>query len=275
LSISFSLIYNATKIFHLAHAGVIIFAAYAFYGFSALLQLSFFISFLFAVVAAMCIGVFCEVMVYKKMRMRTGGSYISYMVASIGLYVIMQNMISFFWGDEPRIISNINLMKSFFFLGAYITGIQLLLVALLVCIFFCVSIFLKYTVTGKSIRAVSSNYELCNNFGIDSDKVTLVVFIIGSALAAFVGILYSIDTSLTPSFGFNLMLYGVVAMIIGGVGSTRGLLAGSFLVATAQHLAAFYLDTKWMDAVTYIILILFLIWKPLGFSGNRLKKVEV
>ena len=80
---------------------------------------------------------------------------------------------------------------------------------------------------------------------------------------------------MTPTFGFNLLLYGVVAMIIGGVGSTRGLIAGSLLVATAQHLAAYYIDTKWMNAVTYIILILFLIWKPLGFSGNRLKKVEV
>ena len=80
---------------------------------------------------------------------------------------------------------------------------------------------------------------------------------------------------MTPTFGFNLLLYGVVAMIIGGVGSTRGLIAGSLLVATAQHLSAYYIDTKWMDAVTYIILILFLIWKPLGFSGKQLKKVEL
>ena len=80
---------------------------------------------------------------------------------------------------------------------------------------------------------------------------------------------------MTPTLGFNLLLYGVVAMIIGGVGSTRGLVAGSLLVAATQHLAAYYIDTKWMDAVTYIILILFLIWKPLGFSGKLLKKVEV
>jgi branched-subunit amino acid ABC-type transport system permease component len=83
------------------------------------------------------------------------------------------------------------------------------------------------------------------------------------------------DTNMTPTFGFNLLLYGIVAIIIGGVGSTRGLIAGALLVATAQQLAAYYIDTKWMDAITYIILILFLIWKPLGFSGKRLKKVEV
>jgi branched-chain amino acid transport system permease protein len=83
------------------------------------------------------------------------------------------------------------------------------------------------------------------------------------------------DTNLTPTFGFSLLLYGVVAMIVGGLGSTRGLMAGALLVATAQHLAAYYIDTKWMNGVTYIILILFLIWRPLGFSGVRLRKVEI
>ena len=98
---------------------------------------------------------------------------------------------------------------------------------------------------------------------------------ISSALAAIAGILVALDVDMTPTFGFNYFLYGVVAMIIGGVGSYRGLIFGSLLLASAQHLAASYIDTKWMDAVAYMILILFLIWKPLGFSGMRLKKVDV
>jgi branched-chain amino acid transport system permease protein len=134
---------------------------------------------------------------------------------------------------------------------------------------------LQFTPVGKSIRAVSSNPQLCNIYGINSNRIILIAFGIGSALAAVAGILSAMDTNMTPTFGFNLLLYGLVAMIIGGVGSTRGLVAGALLVATAQHLAAYYIDTKWMDAVTYIILILFLIWKPLGFSGVRLRKVEI
>ncbi|MFH1320855.1 MAG: hypothetical protein ABII90_09420 [Bacteroidota bacterium] len=52
-------------------------------------------------------------------------------------------------------------------------------------------------------------------------------------------------------------------------------MGGALLLAAAQHLSAYYIDSKWMDAVAYVILILFLIWKPLGFSGKRLKKVEL
>ena len=75
--------------------------------------------------------------------------------------------------------------------------------------------------------------------------------------------------------GFNWLLYGVVAMIIGGVGSHWGLVGGALLLATAQHLAAYYIGSQWMDAVAYIILIVFLIARPLGFSGKRLKKIEI
>jgi branched-chain amino acid transport system permease protein len=75
--------------------------------------------------------------------------------------------------------------------------------------------------------------------------------------------------------GFHLLINGVIVMIIGGVGSIAGILGGALLLATAQHLAAYRLGSGWMDAVAFLILIGFLIWKPLGFSGRRLKKVEM
>ena len=198
-----------------------------------------------------------------------------FLIASIGLYVVLQNTISLYFGDDTKVINTAEITVGHQIFGAYITTVQIVTICVSLALFIGVNLFLHFTATGKSIRAVSSNPELCSIYGISSNKVVLIAFALGSTLAAVAGILSAMDTNMTPTFGFNLLLYGVVAMIVGGVGSTRGLLAGSLLVATAQHLAAFYLDTKWMDAVTYIILSLFLIWKPLGFSGKRLKKVEV
>jgi len=94
-------------------------------------------------------------------------------------------------------------------------------------------------------------------------------------LAAVASILIAFDTDMRPTMGFSWLLYGVVAMIIGGVGSNWGLVGGALLLATAQHLSAYYIGSQWMDAVAYIILILFLIARPLGFSGKRLKKIEI
>ncbi len=137
------------------------------------------------------------------------------------------------------------------------------------------TLFLNKTQIGLKIRAVSESDELATIFGINSNNIIFLSFIIGSALAAIAGILVAFDTDMTPTMGFNLLLYGIVAMIIGGVGSTWGLIGGSLLLATAQHLGAYYIDSKWMDAIAYIILIIFLIWRPFGFSGIRLKKIEI
>jgi branched-chain amino acid transport system permease protein len=271
IAISYSSIYYTTKFFHIAHAAVISLGAYFF---TNKFSISFLVSITLAIVVATLVGVACEVLVYRQMSKRNVPA-LAYLIASIGLYVMLQNCISLFFGDDTKIINTAEVTVGNQIFGAYITTIQIITVFVSIALFIAVNLFLHYTATGKSIRAVASNPELCNIYGISSNKIILIAFGIGSALAATAGILSAMDTNMTPTFGFNLFLYGVVAMIIGGVGSTRGLIAGALLVATAQHLAAYYIDTKWMDAVTYIILILFLIWKPLGFSGKRLKKVEV
>lgn len=271
---SFSLIYYPTKFFHIAHAVIITSAAYFTFLFVNQFTLPLPVSVMAAIGLATCIGLLCEILFYRVMRKREAPA-LAYLIASIGLYTVLQNCISLFFGDDTKIIRTGEVTVGREIFGAYITDIQIITIVVSVVLFVAVNLFLQITSVGKSIRAVSSNPELCNIYGINSNKIILIAFGIGSALAAVAGILSAMDTNMTPTFGFNLLLYGVVVMIIGGVGSTRGLVAGALLVATAQHLSAYYIDTKWMDAVTYIILILFLIWKPLGFSGVRLRKVEI
>ena len=271
---SYSLIYSPTKFFHIAHASVITIAAYLVFLFAYRFSFPLLFAILLGIITATFIGILSEILVYRSMRKRNLPQ-LAYLIASIGIYFILQNNISLYFGDDTKVINTAEITVGHEIFGAYITTIQIITACVSFALFIAVNILLTFTATGKSIRAVSSNPELCNIYGISSNKVILIAFTLGSALAAIAGILSAMDTNMTPTSGFNLLMYGIVAMIIGGVGSTRGLLAGSLLVATAQHLSAFYLDTKWMDAVTYIILILFLILKPLGFSGKRLKKVEV
>ncbi|MBN8571860.1 MAG: branched-chain amino acid ABC transporter permease [Ignavibacteria bacterium] len=274
ISYSFLILYLPTRFFHIAHAVVITLGAYFTYLFFIQLQLSLFIAIPLAIIFSTLIGVLCELIVYKPMREKNLPP-LAYLIASIGLYVVLQNIISLVSGDDTKTLRTGEVRVGNEFLGAYITDIQIIIIAVSLVLFILVLLFNKYSKTGKAIRAVSANPELSNIFGINSNKIILISFAIGSALGSVAGILSAFDTNMTPTMGFNLLLYGVVAMIIGGVGSYKGLIGGALLVASAQHLAAYYIDTKWMDAVAYIILILFLIWKPLGFSGQRLKKVEI
>jgi len=273
LSLSFQLIYSATRFFVISLTAITTLSAYF------VLLLSYYIPFLIiniflSILLATALGVLLEKFIYSPQRAKSN-NLISVLISSLGVYIILQNLISLFFGDDTRSIrtSEVKIGRQIF--SAYITDIQIVTIAISIFLFMAVLLILQKTSLGRQIRAVSNNPELCNIYGINSDRVILWATAIGTALASVAGILIALDVDMTPTFGFNYFFYGAVAMIIGGVGSYRGLIFGSLLLATAQHLAAYYIDTKWMDAMAYIILILFLIWKPLGFSGQRLKKVEL
>ena len=274
VAISFTIIYYPTKFFHIAHAIILTFSAYFTYLFSIQFHCPIILSIPLAIICATIIGILSEIALYKPLR-KCNASPMILMIASLGLYTVLQNVISMIWGDDTKSVRTGEIKVGNEFFGAYITDIQIItIVVCLVLFVFCV-FFMKYSRIGRNIRAVSSNSELSNIVGISSNKIILWVFGIGSALAAVAGILIAFDTDMRPTMGFSWLLYGVVAMIIGGVGSNWGLVGGALLLATSQHLVAYCIGSQWMDAVAYIILILFLIWKPLGFSGKRLKKVEI
>ncbi|MCX6152529.1 MAG: branched-chain amino acid ABC transporter permease [Candidatus Kapabacteria bacterium] len=274
IATSFSIIYFSTRFFHIVHAAIITAGAYFAFLFAFKMALPLPLAIVLAVVTTSILGMLSEVLVYRQMRKRNFPT-LAYLITSLGLYIVLQNIISLYFGDDTKVLNTTEVTVGHQIFGAYITTVQMVTVFVSIALFIATKLFLHFAKVGKSIRAVASNLKLCDIYGINSNRIILIAFGIGSALAAIAGILSAMDTNMTPTFGFNLLLYGVVVMIIGGIGSTRGLIAGSLVVAAAQHLSAYYIDTKWMDAITYVILISFLIWKPLGFSGKQLKKIEV
>ena len=156
-----------------------------------------------------------------------------------------------------------------------ITDVQIITMFICVLLLVLAWLFMERTNIGRQIKAVSINDELSIVLGLNRGHAKTWSMAIGTALAACAGILISADTDMTPTMGFNWLLYGVVAMIIGGMGKTKYLLLGALLLATAQHLTAYYLDSKWLNATAYIILIVFLFFRPTGFSGKLLKKSNI
>jgi branched-subunit amino acid ABC-type transport system permease component len=274
ISFSFSIIYSPTRFFHIAHAITLTFSAYLIYFFSKQLMLPLWISALLAIICATAIGMLSELAIYRPLR-KNHASPMILMIASLGLYSVLQNVISMIWGDNTKSMGYGNIKVGHHFLGAYITDVQIITIIICLIAFISFIGIINRSQIGRNIRAVASNSELSNIFGIRSNNTILWAFGLGSALAAITGILIAFDSNMTPTMGFHWLLYGVIAMILGGVGSNRGLVFGSLLLAIMQHLFAYFIGSQWMDAIAYVILILFLIWKPLGFSGKRLKKTEI
>lgn len=274
ISLSFSIIYKTTKFFNIAHAAIITCGGYFVFFCSVQLDIPILAGIILGILATITIGLLSEVFIFRLLRIKGLSSW-ELLVASLGLYVVLQNLISLIWGDAAKSIQLESIETGNILFGAYITDIQIGIVFSILVLTIVFFLFLNYTWKGKALRAVSSDLHLSTIYGINSNYVINWAVIVGSGLAAIGGILVFFDTSLTPTMGFSLFLYGVIAMIIGGMGKTIYLVLGSLILATAQHMSAYHLDSKWMNATAFIILIIFLAWKPYGITGQRLKKAEV
>lgn len=274
ISVSFILTYKCLYFFHIAHAVALTLAAYMVYTASVLWGVSLWLAVPLAIGVVILLMLGINQWVYRPLK-RQGLESWQMMIASLGLYVVLQNVISMIWGDSTLSFRTWEIKVGHEFMGAYITDVQIITIVGTVILLFLSHLFMQRTHIGRQIKAVASNPELSRVLGISETKAIAWSVGIGTGLAACAGILIAADIDMTPTMGFNWLLYGVVAMIIGGMGRMRYLLLGALLLATAQHLSAYYIDSKWMNATAYIILIVFLYFRPYGFSGKQLKKAEI
>jgi len=273
VALGFGLIYSTTRFFHFAHAAIFTAGAYLAYS-GWLLGLSLTVAIPLAIVGAAMLGALLEVGVYRPLR-RKGASSLILLLASLGLLIVIQNAISLIFGDDTKTMRGSAVTEGLSVFGARVTPIQINIIAVSVLLSALCWVFIKYSSKGKATSAVANDPELARIVGIKSDQVILFTFILGSAMAAIASILISFDTDMTPMMGFNALLMGVVAAIVGGIGSIPGALLGGLFVGMAQHIGVWKLPTQWQDAIVFVILILFLLLRPQGFLGKPLKKAAV
>jgi branched-chain amino acid transport system permease protein len=229
-----------------------------------------------AAVLAVAIGaVFCCAFDWSIMRSlgtSTQAAWVAIAV-SLGAYLCVQAALAIFFGEAGRAFP---LSHESHQIGrGRATTVQVMLTVICALAIGGLLLLLGFTRIGRAIRGLASNADLCVLMGIRTSFVRSVAVGVGGALTGIAAILTAADSGLVPSTGFTLFLSGVTAAILGGVGNAWGVAAGALLLASARHAVAYYGDPKWMDVASFLILIGFLIWKPLGFSGRRLRKVEI
>ena len=154
-------------------------------------------------------------------------------------------------------------------LGAVITDIQILILVVS-CLLSVVLFFLiNKTKMGKTIRAVADDPIGASVSGIYPEKVILYAFGIGSALA---GVLISLETNIEPTMGLNAILKGIIASIIGGIGSIPGALLGGFFLGIVENLGIWKIQAGWKDTISFVVLIIFLLFRPEGILGKKNNK---
>lgn len=157
-------------------------------------------------------------------------------------------------------------------LGAVITDIQIMILVVSGLLAIALWLFIQRTKLGKAIRAVSDDPIAASVVGIYPERTIFASFAIGSALAGAAGILVSFETNIEPTMGFNAILKGIIASIIGGIGSIPGAMFGGFFLGIAENLGIYKIQSGWKDSISYAILILFLLLRPSGILGIKTGK---
>ena len=271
VALGFALIYNTTKVLHIAHGAVYTIAAYIFYTCHRLLGLPPAISVFCGLIFAIILGVLMEVLVYRPLYKRKALSGIA-LVSSIGMYVFVVNLIAMIFGNETKILSP-GIEKTYQFGTVILTRIQIMEVIVFVLVLAFYLLLLRTTGFGKLVRALADNPTLLATFGIEASSLRIGIFALGSLFAGISSCLVARDVGIDPHVGMPVLLISAVAMIVGGIGVFESAAIGGFTIGILQNLAVWKISARWQDAITFLLLILFLLLRPQGLLGRR-KRVE-
>ena len=274
IAIGFTVIYRTVKFFHFAHGVVYTAGAYFAYTLIISLHLNFALSFFLSVALAAVLGIAIDKFVYYPLRQQNASNLI-FLLASFGVFIFLQNLVQLIYGAQILTIRTGPIKEGHHFLGAVITDIQILILAASIILMIFLWLFIQKTKLGKAMRAVADDPIAANVVGINPERIIRTSFAIGSALAGAAGILISLETNIEPTMGFGALLKGIIASIIGGIGSIPGAVLGGFFLGLAENLGIWKISAGWKDCIAFVILIIFLLIRPSGILGAKTEKEQM
>lgn len=271
-AIGFSLIYNTTNYFHFAYGAIYTSAAYLFYLFYLILKLPLITSLLLTFLLISVLSLLIEQIVYKPLETRYNSS-VAILISSFGVYLFIINFIAMIAGNEVKILSP-GIEKTFQFGSVIVTRIQLIGVLAFVVILISYFIFLK-TKFGLLLKGYSINPNLTIALGYNPRRIRYFIFIVSSILASVTSIISAFDVGFDPNIGANVVLLSAVALIIGGVKIYESPIIGAFIIGILQSIIIWQISARWVDTFVFLLLIVFLLFKPTGILGKKLRVEEV
>lgn len=268
-AIGLSLIYGTTKITNFAHGEMVTFGALIAWYLNQIVGIQLLVAALLALVISGLAGAGLEKGLWKPLR-RRGSSLFGLMVVSFGLSLLAQHVFLYFYGSRTRPYADYALQPGGVTIGsATVPPKTFAVIAISVIVLGLVGLFLSRARFGKAMRAVADNGPLASASGIDTDRVVLWVWIGGSALAGFGGVLYSVTQQASFQQGQTLLLLMFAGITLGGLGTAYGAAIGCFVLGLFIQLSTLVVPTSIKNVGAMAVLIVVLLFKPEGLFGKR------
>jgi branched-chain amino acid transport system permease protein len=262
LTLSFGMVYNTLRVFHFAFGALFLVAPYAYFA-----GLSW-----GGVLASAVLACIIEAVIYYPLYRRRASLAVSF-ISSLGVYIIVVNVVALLFGNDTKMLRPE--IRPTFRLGSVIlTDIQVWLFA--ACVVLCVVLILglQRTRIGIWLLAVGENLPLVKVLGGNVRLLRMVAIGIASSSAAVVAILKGMDVGIDPYIGMGATLTAAVAYILSGGKNYYAMLVGAIVLGLIRNLTVWFFSAQWMDAATFLLLVLILLFRQRGLSADTLRVEE-
>jgi neutral amino acid transport system permease protein len=267
-----SIVYGILRLVHFAYGDVIAFGALVAFWLNVTQGTGIVGATVVAMVATAVLSVALELVLWRPLRAR-GAGFMSLFLASIGLALVLRHVLLLVAGPSPRSY-DVDPFKVYELGDVRLSGGQVAAIVSAVVAIVLVALLLGLTTIGRTMRAVADDRALAAVAGVDTRRVVYFTWILVGFLAALAGVLTGlVQFTFDPNFGFALLLPVFAAVVLGGIGSAYGALAGGLLLGIATELSTWEgfaggVDPVYKPVVAFAVLIVALLVRPQGLFGR-------
>nr|WP_299036519.1 branched-chain amino acid ABC transporter permease [uncultured Pseudokineococcus sp.] len=266
-AIGLSLVFGTTGLTNFAHGELITFGAIATYFLNVGAGIPFLLAAPLAVVAGAAAGYANDRLLWRPLR-RRGTGLVAMMIVSIGLALLLRYFFLYLFGGSTQTYAEYQGQRGLD-LGLFtLRPIDLISMVIAAVVLVVVGLVLVRTRLGKATRAVSDNPALAAASGIDVNRVILVVWVAGAALAALSGVLLGLAQQVQYQMGFQILLLVFAAVTLGGLGTAFGAMVGALVIGVFLEVSTIIVPTELRNVGALLVLILVLLVRPQGILGR-------
>jgi branched-chain amino acid transport system permease protein len=266
LSVGLSVTLGLMNFVNLAHCAFAMLGGYVTVSLMNELHWPFFATLPMAFVAAALVSVLFERTLYRRLYR---ASDLDQVLLTIGLTFIAVAVAAFFFGTTQQPVDMPPYMRgSFNVLGLNIAAYRLFLVGVGVVVTLILVGALEYTRFGAQVRAAVDNQRMASGLGINVERTFAITFALGSGLAGLGGSLAIEIVGLDPNFAFTYLVYVLIIVSVGGLGSIAGSFTAACLIGISDIAGKYYVPQLGAFLI-YLVMIVILMWRPSGLFGRR------
>ena len=269
MAIGFNLTFGISGVANFAYGAFYVTAAYVSWMLLNLIKLPYFLSAFISILFTTLLGA----LMYRFILLRVRGQALSEVIATFGIGLAILELFRYlgFVGFEYTLPVFID--QSFFILGAFVDMQRILIVIFGALLILGLWVFTHHTSLGLAFRGIAQDERTALSLGIDSDWIATLAVSFGAGLAAIAATIIIPLGSISPSEGYSVLIKALAVCIIGGLGSTGGVIVASFIIGFAERFTDSYISSHWTMIVSLAAILIVLIVKPSGLFGEQ-KELE-